>query len=306
MTRAPFTRPVRSALLAVALLGTAAGAQETPVSAPPPGDQAQTLLETMGEDLFAGDTPDVADPRILESIKKDIAGMHYGSDPRGRDKARSVFGSNPLTSSRNPLLDQDARRRWLAAAIERVGFDTVQHHLAENSAMLREGKISREDWYRHVARCTMICNPVVQGLLYEHVRQVASRPHLLLMFATNSSDLSPAQRAQLQAFIEQVPDGYRYLLIGRASRTGKLQYNRQLSALRAAAVRDALMAMGVSGERVHMIWLGYEPPQITEAIANAYGLDPSLTDLQRNQSVMAVAFPDPGTSPPTGERPNTG
>jgi len=279
---------VLSGLLSVA--GIAGGQERTSSD---PAEQANKLLKAHGSELFGADGTEEPDPAVLESIRQDIASMSYGDDPRGHDAAGSVFGSNPVTSSKNPLVDSAAREAWLAQAIENVGYDMVSKHLAEQAAALKDGRINRSQWYEHVAKCTMICNPVVQGLLYEHVRQVAAKPHLLVVFATNSAEPSDSQRAKLGTFMKNLPEGMRFLLIGRASRTGQLEYNRHLSALRVNGVRTDLIRRGVPGEKIQLFWLGYEPPQITAPIAKAYGLDPALDDLARNRSVMVVAFSEP-------------
>lgn len=294
---------VVSTLFLATLVGPAhrAVAQATPP--PDPAEQARRLLAAHGDDLFAPGEEGTPDPAILESIKRDIATMKYGDDPRGRDAAGSVFGSNPVTSSGNPLVGSSARKEWLARAIENVGYDTVSMHLKQQAEALREGRITRSQWYEHVAKCTMICNPVVQGLLYEHVRQVAAKPHLLITFATNSAEPSADERSHMNGFVRNLPGGMRFLLIGRASRTGKLEYNRHLSALRVNAVRAELVNLGVPAEKIQLFWLGYEPPQITTPIAKAYGLDPSLDDLARNRSVMVVAFTEPERGTSVAEKP---
>jgi len=234
----------------------------------------------------------------MDSLRSDIEAMRFEDDPLGRAPARSVFGTNPLTGDRNPLVGAEDREKWIAQAIDAIGFDGVSAHLKQQAEAMRNGEVDRAGWYEHVAHCTKLCNPVVRGLLMEHVRQVAARPHWLATFATDRADLSPEVANALHGFVsDQVgkDEPVQFLLIGRASRTGKRAHNRELSARRVQFVRRALTDMGLSGERVTGFWLGYEPPQISDEIARAYGL-PHLDDLIRNQSVLLVAY-RPGETP---------
>jgi hypothetical protein len=63
-----------------------------------------------------------------------------------------------------------------------------------------------------------------------------------------------------------------------------------LSARRVESVKAELKRFGVASDAVSGSWLGYEPPQISEEIAQVYRLDGAFDDLERNQSVMLVAF----------------
>jgi outer membrane protein OmpA-like peptidoglycan-associated protein len=258
--------------------------------------QARRLLEELGDEAFAGPRSDLDDVAILSSLERDIESMEFDDDPIGNEPARSVFGSNPLTQDRNPLIEGNVREQSLARAIDNVGFEMASRHLKEQAAALRRGDIDRAGWYEHVAKCTKLCNPVVRSLLAEHVRQVASRPRLLTTFATDQATLSPDVSQRLNAFVKRQlrsGDPVQFLLIGRASRTGQRAYNRELSARRVLSVKRELAGMGLPADQVTGFWLGYEPPQITDEIARAYALDPTLGNLARNQSVLLVAY-EPG------------
>ncbi len=56
------------------------------------------------------------------------------------------------------------------------------------------------------------------------------------------------------------------------------------------AVKAEMRHIGVATDAISGFWLGYEPPQISPEIAKAYRIDETVGDLQRNQSVMLVAF----------------
>jgi outer membrane protein OmpA-like peptidoglycan-associated protein len=98
--------------------------------------------------------------------------------------------------------------------------------------------------------------------------------------------------ANLAAQLDADPER-RVALIGRASRIGELDYNRRLSAQRALAARDRLIALDVAPERVETMWFGWEPPQISAWIADEYGmreLYESEGELRMNQSVVGVVY----------------
>jgi len=254
---------------------------------------AQRLMETDSTVLFGGETE--GDSRLLADIKADIADHDFEGDPEeGLELARTLFGENPLLSEDNPLVTDQDRQQWLAAAIRGVGRDKALEHLRAEAQKLASGEVDRAHWYEHVAACERVCNKVVSGLLHAHVQRVRELPHELVLFATSSDDLTPEELGDLDALLADVvrqggTAETEMLLIGRASRTGAKAYNRKLSEQRVESVRRALQDRGIPSERIHGFGLGYEPPQITEEIARAYRLDPSLKPEQRNQSVLLVA-----------------
>ncbi len=253
--------------------------------------QADKLFADLEGSLFGASAESKVDEALMEAIHEDLDSIDFDNDPKGDERVDSIFGANPLTGDGNPLLTTSQRKRWLSTAIASVGYETVDKHLKAQAKDLEAGKVDRSDWYDHVANCKKICNPVVQGLLYEHVRQVATHPHLLLTFRTGSSDLESDDAQVLERFVDAAADrGAQFLLIGRGSRTGNREFNRTLSARRVETVKSSLQLSGVATGAVSGFWLGYEPPQISDEIAGAYRLDGHLDDLARNQSVMVVAY----------------
>jgi len=253
---------------------------------------ARKLMETDSRVLFGAGSEE--DSRLLADIKADIGDLDFENDPEGLELARTLFGENPLLSAENPLVTDEDRQQWLAAAIRTVGRDKALEHLRAEAQKLASGEVDRAHWYEHVAACERVCNKVVSGLLHAHVRRVRELPHKLVLFPTDSKDVTGDQLREVDALLAEVvrrggTGDTEMLLIGRASRTGAKAYNRRLSEQRVASVRGALQSRGIPGDHVHGFGLGYEPPQITEEIARAYDLDPTLTSEQRNRSVLVVA-----------------
>ncbi|MBZ0111918.1 MAG: hypothetical protein K8J08_05630 [Thermoanaerobaculia bacterium] len=247
---------------------------------------ARTLIGEAG--LFAGEVKP-EDQDLVDGLVEDIHNLDFAGDSAGDLPAKTLFAENPLLAESNPLVTKANREQWLAAAIRNVGTDMALAHLEEETAKLESGEVSRSEWYEHVANCEMFCNRVVTGLLYEHIQKVQSLPRELVLFGTSSHSLDKENLAKLHA-LTSGREGSEILLIGRASRSGNLEYNRQLSEQRVASTKKALQEMGFGSQQIHGFWLGYEPPQITPELAERYDLDPSLPTEVVNQSVLAVAY----------------
>ena len=254
-----------------------------------PEDAALALAESIVQGnqatLFAG-----SDQELRAELGADLSQLDFGDDPRGREIATSLFGANPLTQDRNPLLNPEVRQAWIAEAIRNVGDRDLLAHLTSESDKLRSGTVTLAEWYEHVAACKEVCNLIVLGLLQEHIRRVQQLPHQLVLFDVNQDSLAPSQQEQLEQFVARAAGGGRVLLIGRASRTGNRQFNRELSRRRVEATGTAVQALGVAPEYIESLWLGYEPPQITNALAARYSVGPDISEVQRNQSVLVVTY----------------
>lgn len=306
----PWTLPLLLAAVACSAppAGSQAGAAGGPPAASPPAaeatpagspkadgpslERARQLAEQPGGAADA-EPSDAGDRRLLEDIRGDIAGLDFDGDPRGEEHPGGMAGENPLLTEENPLLTRRVRERWLASAIHNVGYEKAAAHLEQQAELLKAGKVDRAQWYQHVVQCKKVCNTVVSGLLFEHVRRVQHLPHLLVTFPTGSASLDSRRARRLASFVTAQGEAgtFELLLVGRASRSGNKLYNRELSDRRVSAVRNEVGVRGVPQARVHGFGLGYEPPQITAEIARLYGLDPALPDRERNQSVLVVAYP---------------
>ena len=95
-------------------------------------------------------------------------------------------------------------------------------------------------------------------------RQQTGRVDLRLAFATGSSELSPADRARVQAFAEALKRpqlaNVRVRIEGHTDSSGGRAINRTLSQQRAQAVADFLTSQGISAERLEVRGFGYDRP----------------------------------------------
>jgi len=85
-----------------------------------------------------------------------------------------------------------------------------------------------------------------------------------IYFATNSNAIMPSQRPKLEkisSWMQQNPSRS-ILIAGHCDERGTLEYNRALGERRAIAVRDYLIGLGITGERLHTYSFGEEKPAV--------------------------------------------
>lgn len=210
------------------------------------------------------------------------------------------------TSEDDPLLEDACRKQALRFSVaslaaskgvadESQALQVAAEHMRRHLEFIRAGGvISYADYFKSIAECRAFCGPLVAHLIQCHTLAVSKRTHGLVLFALDSDRVDPRYDAGILEQLEQQlkSDPARHvLLIGRASFVGDLLYNRRLSAKRALAVKDRLVAQGTRRDQVETLWLGWEPPQITPDIAQRYGLREQYQEegsQRMNQSVVAV------------------
>ena len=168
-------------------------------------------------------------------------------------------------------------------------------HVHENRQAGQEHGRTYGEFFTHVVQCDEWCQPMVVGLEKCHIAAVAGLDPWPVFFDYDSDNAqlgSDITFARVIEKLESTEDG-NVLLVARASRLGNKIYNRTLSYRRALAVRDELVGLGVESDRIRLLWFGWEPPQIGEQVAEAYGIgDVYHVDGEYavNQSVMVVVY----------------
>jgi len=218
------------------------------------------------------------------------------------------FQALAVTSDANPMLERQCKEDAMSLSVDSLrhvegaaeGAEAMQAavaHMQEHQRFIRENRVSYADYLKEIAECRSFCAPLVASLVRCHVLSVARQPHGIVGFDLDSSSVPPESREgileEVALRLEQHPEE-KVLLVGRASQIGDLRYNRRLSAQRALAVKDHLVARGVDESRIETMWLGWEPPQITESVAAEYGLAElyqSQGGQRINQSVVVVTYP---------------
>ena len=225
----------------------------------------------------------------------------------GADGTPAVHGGYAVTSPRNPLIDENCRVESLASALTHWGhvhhatdeeaFNSREAHIRDLQKQLAAGP-TFSAWIAHIAKCKDFCQISVKDLLLCHIQSVSSRPHTLVYFGLGRDRVDPGPAVDsINSFTEgwrAAPD-HRILLIGRSSRLGSAGpvFNRALSQRRTQAVRDALVASGVPQDRIQVQSIGYEEPQLTQSVAEVYGITDEFSRLGEsgaNQSVVMVLY----------------
>jgi outer membrane protein OmpA-like peptidoglycan-associated protein len=212
-----------------------------------------------------------------------------------------------VTRAENPLLEEECKKQAVQLSVdhlaevrgiaeEKAALRAAAQHIRMHQDFVTSHGISYSAYLREISECKAFCAPVVARLLECQVLSVARRPHGIVLFELDSDAVDARYEqgalANLAAQLDADPER-RVALIGRASRIGELDYNRRLSAQRALAARDRLIALDVAPERVETMWFGWEPPQISAWIADEYGmreLYESEGELRMNQSVVGVVY----------------
>jgi peptidoglycan-associated lipoprotein len=111
--------------------------------------------------------------------------------------------------------------------------------------------------------------PTVQEILSKQVQD--------LHFDYDKSDIRAADQSILQSdatalkSIFQLDSNFIVTIEGHADERGSAEYNLALGDRRAAATKDALVALGVAGDKLRTISYGKERPVCTDASEDCYG-----------------------------------
>ena len=215
-----------------------------------------------------------------------------------------MWNGHQATSRENPLLTEDcereAMRRGLHRLMEARGIEMeeavkmAKGHFEERQGTLKNHDPTYAEYLHHISECRNLCNQVVKGLMACHVQSVQAHLHEIVLFAFNSYLVDSNYReGSIREMAQRLDDEPQknVLLIGRASHIGPKGYNRRLSRSRANAVRDDLQALGVAEDRIKILAFGWEPPQLTSEMAEAYDYETMFRragEQQMNQSVLMV------------------
>ncbi|MFQ5664855.1 MAG: OmpA family protein [Candidatus Binatia bacterium] len=241
-----------------------------------------------------------------ESIEEQPGGTEPLQFP-GPPNKPNWFQALMVTRDENPLLERQCKKQALEFSIESLrlakgaksnaeALRAAAEHMKHHQDFIKNNKISYAKYLQEIAECRTFCGPLVANLIKCHVLSVARHTHGIVLFKLDSDAINPRYQAGAISVVArqlQEHSDSKVLLIGRASKIGELTYNRQLAARRTLAVRDSLLAKGISFERIKVMWFGWEPPQISSFVATEYGLEDLFHEagLQEiNQSVTMVLY----------------
>lgn len=288
MTPNPLSCSLRSLVLACALAVTGA-------VVPPPA-----LSQTESPEDYRDEIVD----QFLTATR-----LVDGAGPQDKEWVFTGDPVDPTSGLRvvrvSPFIDRECRKEAVAFAVDtmqevkEMGHDDAvgmaRRHLSERRALIRDGEVDYASYLRHIGECKAFCAPLISELMRCHQAAVASHEHEVVFFGLNRHEVDEPQRNAVAGVARALRRDPRLkiLLIGRASRIGRRDYNRVLSGKRVLAVRDALRSAGIAEDRIETLWLGFEPPQISRATARSYGIEDQyrrLGDPGINQSVVLVAY----------------
>jgi OOP family OmpA-OmpF porin len=173
-----------------------------------------------------------------------------------------------LTESRSRLmaaLDGGApQMNPKAAARAQVSFDCWIEHMESDWRAAMKGPCHHEFTValgQIDKKAVAVRAPAEPALSGSSTRQY--RVYFELDGATLASAAEPALR-EIAARAKEDPE-VRFLLIGKADRTGSHGHNLSLSERRVETVRDALVAAGVPASRIAIRWIGERQPAVKTA-----------------------------------------
>ncbi|MFQ5724005.1 MAG: PEGA domain-containing protein [Terriglobia bacterium] len=238
------------------------------------------------------------DPALNEAVVAELIGQ-IGESGRTQvfsdELAQALFTVNPLIEQNPWLTEQTWAQIFQEVINKNFGGDSQEflRHLRTYRQELAKGTTSKQAWYQHLEKCERVCRPVVMEVFRRHLEWLRRSGFDMVYFPINQYELTEEDRATIREFVHihnlAKDPSRQVLLVGRASRIGGQQYNLELSRRRVDSVLAELAAQLPDGRaRVRTAYLGFEPPQISPAVAQFLHLDTSLSKQQLNQSVMLI------------------
>ncbi|MFQ5656982.1 MAG: hypothetical protein ACE5G5_05530, partial [Candidatus Methylomirabilales bacterium] len=173
-------------LLIALLLGYTMGPATHEGSAGERKDEAHPGKCMKVHEATEGAHPGKCEKKIQKTIRKELDEMWpmlFGT-PRGQEKAKSMYGNNPVTSPENPLLTDEDRARALEIGAQIAGGEEeLKAHIHEHMKGMCGKKPTMAEWYREVARCTLkVCPAIVGAMITAHIEHVSRLPHDIVLF----------------------------------------------------------------------------------------------------------------------------
>lgn len=243
----------RFRLSAPGLIASAAIAALSACSSVPPGN---AVLEQARSDYRAAqDAPQTRQYAAAELSQAGTALTLANEAATRRDEPAQVTHLAYLAKQQTALAQAVARQR---AAEQRVAAANAQRDQQRLGARTREADASRAD--AHAARLEASDSQARNAELEAQLRDMNARQSERglvitigdLLFDTNRAAIKPEGLRgveKLADFMKRHPE--RHVMVeGFTDNVGSEAANLRLSRLRAEAVRDALLAQGIGGERV--------------------------------------------------------
>jgi outer membrane protein OmpA-like peptidoglycan-associated protein len=193
----------------------------------------------------------------------------------GHDLSRTFIGEAQKISGTLPILavTEGQVAEWTNELRKTESFKgEMDAHLAEQINKIRLGEYTPEQLNEHLAGCKKFCGPLLSKIFEANMREIASLPHEMVFFDFDRHHVTPRYQKEVVEFIKR-NSSQTFHLVGRASLVGTHLYNKDLSARRVRQVEAVLKNCGLPAHQIKSSWLGYEAPQLTREIADAYEID---------------------------------
>lgn len=230
--------------------------------------------------------------------------------PIGKDPANSTAVMNTA----NPMVDSQCRAEVedlhvksyarLHEVNEDVALEEIRAHYEElRNRMSMAEQVTPGMVLHHIAECEEFCLPRQIFMTSCHVFAVSQAERRdIVFFDYNESFVRPEFWEPIRNVAEEVlaaPE-HRLLLIGRASKPGRDDYNVALSHRRTAGVIDMLREHGLPEDRITYLTIGEYTPNLDRSLLAKYEMvsaaealraaDPEDEFRKLNQSVLMVIY----------------
>jgi len=230
--------------------------------------------------------------------------------PIGKDPENATAVMNAA----NPMVDAQCRGEVedlhvksyarLHEVNEDVALDEIRAHYEElRTRMSMAEQVTPGMVLHHIAECDEFCLPRQVFLTSCHVFAVSQAERRdIVFFDYNESFVRPEFWEPIRNVAEEVlaePE-HRLLLIGRASKPGRDDYNVALSHRRTAGVIDMLKEHGVPEDRITYLTIGEYTPNLDRTLLAKYEMTNAADALRAldsedefrklNQSVLMVIY----------------
>jgi outer membrane protein OmpA-like peptidoglycan-associated protein len=209
----------------------------------------------------------------------------------GHDLSRTFIGEAQRISATLPILavTEGQVAQWTNELRKAESFKgEMDAHLVEQINKIRLGEYTADQLNEHLVGCKKFCGPLLGKIFEANMQEVAKLPHKMVFFDFDKDQVTRKYQKDVVEFARKNSNQMLHLL-GRASFVGTHLYNKHLSARRVRQVEAVLKKGGFPEQQIKSSWLGYEAPQLTRSIADAYEVDPKeyKDDLfALNQSVV--------------------
>lgn len=171
---------------------------------------------------------------------------------------------------------------------------------------IEKGKTSRTEFYELAEEDNFCFQNLLKKSIIYHNQQLENLSLFALFYASGQSDLTTSQKNYLNVFLRAYRknlDQFGLLIIGRASKIGSIDKNKQLSKERSENIEAFIRQQYKNQLQTDFVYFGAEPPQLDVALAERYGIeksdyqaikynpkrDPDFS-IRLNQSVLLVIY----------------